>query len=160
MGNNINLFITLNFVSEIFTIAVARIIKKLTDGRYNQCSAITAFNGTILDTGSNVIKNQRIAKDAGLEDLYNLTENITRTDKRIIEVKTCGSKIDLANGIFRSICRLNGKKSNLIYWGITLQAVSNLKYKLALVTSMLPLAKLKIVNLKNKYIPIILKNGQ
>ena len=55
--------------SAILTIPKDKRIKKPTEGIYNQCSAITAFKGIILDTGIKFKKNQQEEKKTTLEYL-------------------------------------------------------------------------------------------
>ena len=61
--------------------------KKPIDGRYNQCSAIIAFNGIMLENGNNATKNHKEPKKMILERLYDFAIKITIKTSKAMEKK-------------------------------------------------------------------------
>ena len=53
-------------------------MQKPIEGKYKNLSAISAFNGTILDTGNNVIRNHRIPKEI-IRERLNMKGIVTKT---------------------------------------------------------------------------------
>ena len=100
------------FFSKIFVIPMAKNRKKPKEGRYSQCSAILAFKGTILETGTKFKKTQTIEKNIILERLNIVKVNIPMNINKTRETKTGGSKKEVTKGMRRSIWRLRGRKSN------------------------------------------------